>query len=157
MKNVSCQCSRLVGNLPVEGLYWNYFIKVTGCYIESTVSINNILNHLIYFAGDIRKTVILKIQKVSENSLKSVKSSFLGIRAVHCTTFNENVTPIASRVQGLSQLLRSTCGGSLFNVVTKEIPEFYNTLRTQWRRLFLFQKVAFLETLKILLLTWVAV
>ena len=29
-KNVSCKCSKLVGNLLEEGLYWSHFIKVTG-------------------------------------------------------------------------------------------------------------------------------
>ena len=28
-ENISCECSKIVGNVPREGLYWSHFTKVT--------------------------------------------------------------------------------------------------------------------------------
>ena len=82
-RKIPCECSKIVGNLLGEGLYWSHFIKV----IEWRTKIFILLkNHFIHFSGNICVTAVLK---VFHNFQKNVftRALFLAIRALQCTNY----------------------------------------------------------------------
>ena len=107
------------------------------------------LNHFVYIFGGYSKNCCFEsFGKFPEKLFQ--QSSVLAIQAVQCTTYNYTENGIHRKgflrvVCELSRMLGSTCVGSFFNKVTKEISGFYNSVEYSVMQIVLFQKVALLE------------